>query len=214
MSIQTARMQGFTLLEMTVVLLLVAMISLIIIEALRFGGRAYAQIVDVDEKDREVFLTQFSLRRTLELAYPFKASRANGSAFGVEGTSTHLSWSALASPTRGPGALYRYELTVAADRASPHRLNLLLSRRMDRDGVAAIERPSKAAQALMENIAGLDLSYWDAACGATCEWRNVWQARHELPALIRVRVVFSADDPRQWPDFIVSPRITDDSLFE
>jgi general secretion pathway protein J len=214
MSIKAARMQGFTLLEMTVVLMLVAMISLVIIEALRFGGRAYTQIVDVDEKDREVFLTQSLLRRTLELAYPFKASRANGSAFGVEGTSTRLSWSALASPTGGPGALYRYELTVAADRQTAHRLNLLLTRRMDRDGAAAIERPSKAAQALMENIAGLDLSYWDAADGATGEWRNVWQGRHQLPALIRVKVVFPADDPRQWPDFMVSPRITDDSLFE
>jgi general secretion pathway protein J len=205
------RASGFTLLEMTIVLVLVAMISLVIIEGLRFGGRVYAQVVKVDDADWSVFVAQRFLRGVLESAYPFDPERANGAAFGLEGTTTHLSFSALASRINGPGALDRYDVFVAGDSVDAHRLNLLVSRRIDRDG-----RPDpgegEGTEVLVENVARVEWTYFGIPCDAPGAWQNVWQGRHDLPSLLRMRVVFPKGDPRQWPDLIVAPRITDDAI--
>jgi general secretion pathway protein J len=203
------RMGGFTLLEMTVVLMLVALISVVIVEALRFGMRAYAQVARVDAASWDVFIAQRFLRRAIESAFPFEPDRAGGAAFGLEGTATHLSFSAPALRS-GPGGFNRYEvhLTTGAEGGR----NLLVSWRVDRH-----ERPEANAavggqETLLENVMSIEWSYRPASCAEPAEWQQSWQGRRELPALVRARVVFAEGDPRQWPDLIIAPRITDDAI--
>jgi general secretion pathway protein J len=180
--------------------------SLVIIEGLRFGGRVYAQVAKVDEADWTVLVAQRFLRRLLESTYPFSPERAGGTVFGLVGTATRLSFSASVSRIQGPGSFNHYDLFIAADRAHGHRQNLLLTWRVDR----AVQ---EEREVLVENVARAEWDYFDVPCGAPAAWRTTWQGRHELPALVRVRVVFPEGDPRQWPDLIVAPRVTDDAAF-
>jgi general secretion pathway protein J len=206
-------MRGFTLLEMAVVLALLAMMSIIIIEGLRFGGRAYTEVATVDDDEWQLFAAQRFLRAVLESAQPFKPERADGMAYGLEGTATGAAVSASRSRLRGPGALTRYELFLAADRAHSQRRNLMVRARIDRDGHAEPQESREDGDVLIENVSRIEWSYFDAPCKAPATWHDEWQGRRELPALVRVRIVFPPGDSRHWPDLIVAPRVTDDFIF-
>jgi len=205
--------RGFTLLEMTVVLALIAMMSIIIIEALRFGGRAYTEVMTVDDDEWHLFAAQRFLRAVLESAQPFKPERAEGLAFGLEGSATQLSVSSSRSPLRGPGSLTRYHIFVDADRTRPTRSNLMIRGHVDRDGRAESDPAPDKAEVLVENVSRIEWSYFDAPCNAQAVWRETWKGRRDLPALVRARIVFPPGDARHWPDLVVAPRVTDDFIF-
>ena len=48
----------------------------------------------------------------------------------------------------------------------------------------------------------IEASYWKS--GPQPGWVRTWDGRG-LPALIRVRLIFPASDPRRWPDIVVAP---------
>ena len=200
--------RGFTLLEMTVVLALVVLMSLVIAESLRFGGRAYAQVIDVNEANWKVFVAQRFLRTILESAYPFEPDRVGGAAYGLEGTATRL---LVSSPGSRSAGINRYDMMVAADGNHRGRRNLLVKWHVDRDGRADANLVPEQ-EVLVKNIARVEWNYAAGSCGEPIAWQETWQGRRELPALIRARVIFPANDPRRWPDLIVAPRLTDDAI--
>jgi prepilin-type N-terminal cleavage/methylation domain-containing protein len=205
--------RGFTLLEMTVVLLLVALMSTLMMHGLRFGARAYSQVVKVDDANWDIYVAQRFLRSTLESAYPFDPARAADKAYGLEGTARHLSFSAALGRSTAPGALRRYELVIAPDAHAALQRNVLIRWRFDRDGRPSAAGTPQHQEVLIEDIAQAEWSY--ASCGASSEqdqWQDTWQGHRELPALVRLRIVFPKDDRRQWPELIVAPRVTDDAM--
>ena len=202
-------MRGFTLLEMTVTLLLVALMSNIIIHGLRFGIRAYAQVVKGNDANWELFVAQRFLRGALENVYPFDPRRVADKAYGLEGATTRLAFSASLARSSAPGALNRYELFVADDDHDTQRRHLSLSWRTDRNGLARAPRATESREVLVKNIESIELSDAKAPCGAVdIRWLGTWQGHHEPPALVRIRVIFPAGDIRQWPELIVAPRVT------
>ena len=208
MSSQWSHAHGFTLLEMTVVLLLVALMSTIVMQGLKFGTRAYAQIVKVDDANWEVFVAQQFLRGALQTAYPFDPERASNKAYGLEGTATRLLFSGAMGRSTAPGALNRYELFVAGR-------NLFMRWRLDRDGRPTPAETPDHQELLVRNIELIEWSYAGRSCGAPpgqISWQDTWHGQRELPALVRLKIVFPQDDPRQWPELIVAPRVTDDAM--
>lgn len=212
MSSQRTHARGFTLLEMTVVLLLVALMSVIVIQALRFGMRAYTQVVKVNDANWDVFVAQRFLRGTLETAYPFDPRRSANKAYGLEGTATRLSFSAALPKSTVPGVLNRYEIFV--DDSGDNRLRkLLIGWRPDRDGRPRPAGTPDRQEVLMENIEGVEWSYASVSCDSgQIRWQETWQGHSELPALVRMKIVFPKDDPRQWPVLVIAPRVTDDAM--
>jgi general secretion pathway protein J len=206
-------LSGFTLLEMTVALALVALMSIIIIEGLRFSERVWTQVVRTDDANWNVFVAHRFLRDVLEPLFPFKPERANGAAFGLEGTASEASFSASTSPFKGVGALNRYHVFLAADQSNSPRKNVLITWHVDRDGRTEHSTAGERQEVLLENVERIEWSYLDAPCNAPATWRDEWAGRHELPALVRLRVIFPKGDSRRWPDLIVTPRVTDDPMF-
>jgi general secretion pathway protein J len=51
---------------------------------------------------------------------------------------------------------------------------------------------------LLSDVERIDLSYW-AASG----WADRWDRADTLPDLLRLHIVFPADDRRRWPDVVV-----------
>lgn len=211
MNARRERAAGFTLLEMTVVLTLVALMSIAIVESLRFGGRAYTQVVRASEASWDVFVAQRFLRRAIESAYPFEPDRAGGRAFGLEGSDAQLSVSAPAARS-GAGGFNRYEVLASPDNNEARRLNLLVKWRVDRHGQSGDGKRRHSEEVLLRNISRLQWSYLGASCGAPATWQDTWQGHREPPALVRVRVEFPEGDARHWPELIVAPRITDDVM--
>lgn len=205
--------KGFTLLEMAVVLALLALMSIVTMESLRFGRRAFTEVVIMDDTEWQVFAAQRFLRTVLESAQPFRPDRANGTAYSLEGTAERVALSASTARLRGPGTPTRYELFLAADRAHAQRQDLMIRERIDRDGHPEPEHALQDGDVLVENVSRVEWSYFDAPCKAPATWREDWQGRGELPALVRVRIVFPPGDTRQWPDLIVAPHIADDFAY-
>jgi general secretion pathway protein J len=208
MSAQWSNAHGFTLLEMTVVMLLVSLMAVLIMQGLKFGTRAYTRVVKVDDANWEVFVAQQFLRGTLQSTYPFDPERAGNKAYGLEGTATRLSFSAAMGRSAVPGALNRFEIVVAGR-------DLLIRWRPDRNGRAnPAESPSRQ-DLLVGNIETIEWSYARHSSDAEAMellWQDTWQGQHELPALIRLKVAFPRGDPRRWPELLVAPRVTDDAM--
>jgi len=204
-----ACVRGFTLLEMTVVLLLVALMSSVIMQGLTFGMRSYAQVVKGNDANWNLFLTQRFLRDALETTYPFDPQRSANQAYGLQGTASRLSFSAAMARSTAPGALNRYELFAAADDRDTHQQNLVLNWGPDRNGRTST---SARSEVLVKNIERVELSYARTPCnGGNIQWLDAWQGHRTLPALVRMRVIFPNDDRRQWPELIVGPRVSSDA---
>jgi general secretion pathway protein J len=207
MSAQWSNAHGFTLLEMTVVMLLVSLMAVLLMQGLKFGTRAYTQVVKVDDANWEVFVAQQFLRGALQTAYPFDPERAGNKAYGLEGTATRLSFSAAMPRSAVPGTLHRYEIFVAGR-------DLIIRWRPDRNGFANPGEPGRQ-ELLVGNIERIEWSYArhpTDASAAAMKWQDTWQGQRELPALVRLRIVFPQGDPRRWPELLVAPRVTDDAM--
>jgi general secretion pathway protein J len=66
---------------------------------------------------------------------------------------------------------------------------------------------------LLHNVQQIDIGYFgilppDNAPG----WHDAWQGRQTLPLLMRIRVQFPADDSRAWPELLIKPFATVDSM--
>ena len=55
---------------------------------------------------------------------------------------------------------------------------------------------------LLEGVARLDLAYWPRT--PPWGWTGTWDGPL-LPALVRIRIVLPADDPRHWPEIVAAP---------
>ena len=59
--------------------------------------------------------------------------------------------------------------------------------------------PEAQETVMLDGVARLELAYW--ASGA---WSAAWSA-DKLPALVRIRIVFSGTAGRRWPPLLIEP---------
>jgi general secretion pathway protein J len=66
---------------------------------------------------------------------------------------------------------------------------------------------------LLHNVQQLDIAYFGVVPPDKApNWHDQWGQRAILPLLIRIRVQFPPDDPRAWPELVVKPFATVDSM--
>jgi general secretion pathway protein J len=63
-----------------------------------------------------------------------------------------------------------------------------------------VPRPPMTETELPQNVEGLDPAYWRPGGG----WASACQGR-DLPAPVRIRLLFAAGDRRHWSDVVVAP---------
>ena len=96
------------------------------------------------------------------------------------------------------GSLIRVDASLAVD--AEHRLVLQWLPHLHARSVAPAPEP--ATEILLAQVRRVEFSYLSPAGDG---WLSSWN-RADLPALIRVRLVFSLGDPRQWPPIIAATR--------
>lgn len=196
------RAQGFTLLELTVALVLVALIGSILYGSLSLAGDSWNRGEAKVQRVNEMRTTEDFLRRTLASQHPLRFSKVVDKPLYFLGTRDALSYAA-ALPGRAGGGMYYFRL--AADQG-----RLVLARVIpDYAALALPDFGNAETTVLAEGVGAVRFGYFGRDPGSADTvpptWRDRWDDPQQLPELIRVDV--TAADGTAWPTLVVEPRI-------
>jgi general secretion pathway protein J len=180
---------GFTLLELLVVLVVFGMLMVGVTRGTQFGMAAWsrqtamiAAATDIDAVDR-------TLRRLIEQMDPGTAqmpSIVTGAADGLAFTSD--------LPLSAPPAARRADMMLRLDKG---RLILRWTPHRHAQPIGAAPLPRE--EVLLTDLAGLTISYWPRPPGSG--WQSAWRSP-ALPELVRIHLALK---DRRWPDIIAAP---------
>lgn len=196
-----ARQGGFTLLEMIVVVTVLGFLIIGLTQGVRTGltlweaqSRRVGETAELDAAAR-------ILRALLSGIAPSPSVGPTGGAGGLELKGSAASLAFVGDLPTGLGTTQRADITLELSRGrlvlrwTPHRHEL---------STAAASPPTETE--LVGNVERLDLAYWGtSSSGQETGWQAQWDGP-AIPELIRVRLVFSANDRRRFPDLIAAPQ--------
>lgn len=177
------RAAGFTLIEIVAALALAGLVSLILLQGIRFTATAYDRLARHADRLDDRFSVENLLRRTLATALAFPVvGREAGFAGGPE---------RLSFVTAVDDGLYRIELT-----AVDHEL--ILTRRL----AIALGDPQRQRSVLAAKLRAFRLAYFGAPSPADKpSWHDRWEGIVAPPLLVRITLDAEGDDP--WPPIVV-----------
>jgi general secretion pathway protein J len=183
---------GFTLLELLVSLVVLAMLMVTLTQGLRVGLQAWALEVRTGLRGGGLEFTDRALRQLIGRAWPGEP-RSQEDVFSL---------SLVTTLPEGFGARATHEADVTLLVTGGHRLELVWRPHYRR---WISPPPPATAITLLDDVAQLDLGFWQPATGSQqARWLSVWSAR-ALPPLVRLRIGFPPGDPRHWPDIVIAP---------
>ena len=194
---------GFALVEALASLVIVAMIAFMLIAGLTTGRRVWDRIDTREARGDELESAQATLRDRIEQAFPLTMPQTNPPNVAFRGGAQTLDFLANPPEAARPAPLQRYRLSLDIGG------NVVLSSVGD-----VAPKPGGAdRQVLARGVRRLDISYFGVvAPNAPARWSPTWANQTVLPDIVRVRIAFDPNDPRWWPDLLVHPRATVDSL--
>jgi general secretion pathway protein J len=201
-----SRQAGFTLLELTIALVLFALLSAVAFGSLRLAGRSWDSGEAKAAQSSDMRQTEQFLREQLSAQYPQRARKVAEFPLLFAGASDELRFSAALPPRVAEGGVYYFRLAVAKD---GERSQLVLER-----VVPNLEAPSDITfdradrSVLADGIAELRIEYFGRDAGAhdtvAPTWRDHWDDKQRLPLLMRVSV--KPEHGPAWPQLVVEPR--------
>lgn len=228
--LQRRGVSGFTLVELLIAFVLVALISLLLFSGLRVGIRAWEGVEAAAEINTELRLTRDFLRRILSQARPVTLLVEAEPYLVFAGDGRQLEFVAPLSEQVGIPGLYLLRLGLENTALGS---TLLLRRWLLNPEVLAgggevpawqplgsgesflgdMEDQDVAAGAygislLLEGIEEFEISYFGIPDGedlalnvdAQPEWQSIWQNPTTLPQAVRIHLTKAQ---RVWPDLIV-----------
>jgi prepilin-type N-terminal cleavage/methylation domain-containing protein len=185
------RPNGFTLLEVLVTLVVSSMLLIGLTQGVRYGVqllrsqmRIASSLDDLDAVDR-------ALHRMIQVM-------DTGDGPGdppIVATHDHLEFITTLPEGASVLPVRRVEATLLVNQA--HRLVLRWIPYLH--GQLLRPPPAPTETELLSGVSHLELSFWRPRGG----WVDVWRYP-TLPTLVRIRLVFPLDDPRQWPDIVAA----------
>jgi len=202
-----ARAAGFTLLELTIALVLLALMAAMMFGSLSFAGRSWdggeAKAAQVNEMRQ----TEEFLRGQLGSQFPLRAKKVAEFPLRFAGERNEMRY-ASALPSRvAEGGVYYFRLAVVREGDK----SLLVQDRVIPEPGALDEPDFRDAlrSVLAEGIAELKISYFGRDPGAADadapSWRDKWDDKQRLPLLVRIDVVPEKGRPA-WPQLVVETR--------
>jgi len=188
----TRRDSGFTLLEILIALVVLGALMLALRQGVSVGVAAWNAQERLVAGREDLDAVARALRRLIEHMDPGTELEPVRLAAGPHALSfpTELPVAAVALPTRS------IEAALLVNEG--HALVLRWTPRLH---AVRIEPPPVRETELLRGVDQLDLAYWDPAGAA---WRDAWRGT-DLPALVRIRIVFLPGDRRRWPDIVAAP---------
>jgi general secretion pathway protein J len=201
-----ARARGFTLVELTVALVLMALMAALMFGSLSFAGRSWDGGEGKATQVNEMRQTEEFLRGQLTSQFPLRARKIVEFPLRFAGERNEIRYAA-ALPTRvAEGGGYDFRLAVVQE---GDKSRLVQERVIpDPDATTDLDFRDGGRSVLAEGISELKVSYYgrdpDAADTEAPTWRDRWDDKQRLPMLVRIDVV-----PKKgpaWPSMVVEPR--------
>ena len=183
---------GFTLLEVLVAASVLGMILVLLAQGARFGVQAGRAQLEAGERRGDLEVIDHALRRMIALAepgvYPAPAT--------LRGTARVMSFT-TGLPLDGDGRLQRADVVLSTEagrlllRWTPHRHVELFG-----------TKPEWRSTVVLDGVERVEFAF--QASGPSGRWFSTWNA-DQLPALVRVQIVFPGGSRRRWPALVVAP---------
>jgi general secretion pathway protein J len=197
---------GFTLVELLVALALFSLLTILLLDNVRFGLRAWRTGSASAESLERSMVAQDLLRRMIGNLYPMMI--ADGTAhqrLDFDGTREALNFLGSAPTVAGGGGRFRFKVFVDQQQDQAHLV-------MISEPELANPGNSMAAKTLLlPTIDHAEFAYFgEGGAGRSPQWNDSWSKRSDIPTLIRVRVSFRSGDARSWPELLIAPRVRAD----
>jgi general secretion pathway protein J len=198
--------QGFTLIELTVALVLVALIGSVLYGSLSLAGDSWNRGEGKTQRVSEMRSAEDFLRRTLTSQHPLRFQKVLEKPLYFLGTHESLSYAA-ALPTRAGGGMYYFRLSASGEGVNGR---LVLARVVPDYAAQALPDFGDAkSTVLADGVSAVRFGYFGRDPGSADSvaptWRDRWDDPQRLPDLIRVDVTLASGS--SWPTLVVEPRI-------
>ncbi len=183
---------GFTLLEIIVALVVLGVLLVTLSQGVHFGFAAWGRQDQTLRTGETLQATDRTLRRLVEQLYPGTerdAAKLRGRPHAAAFTSS--------LPIGRDGEPSEADIGLTVD----HDNRLVLSWLPHVHAQLLQAAPAPHVAVLLENVAGLQLSYWS---DTSKQWSHDWD-ENTLPDLVRIRIEFPAGDKRRWADIVEAP---------
>ena len=200
------REHGFTLIELSVALVLLALISSVLYGSLSLAGTSWNRGEAKAQQTDEMRLTEGFLRRTLTSQHPLRMHKALAQPLYFQGTRDTLAYAAALTGRAGAG-MYYFRVAVAANGDNSR---LTLSRVIPDYAATQLPDFGNDTSVLADGIAEVRFGYFGRDAGASTlvspTWRDSWNDPQRLPDMISVDVIPALGAP--WPTLLVEPRLS------
>jgi len=200
--------RGFTMIELMIALVLLALMSAVLFGSLNLAGRSSDAGTAKAEASSGMRLASEYLRTQLAAQHPQRMRKIQEFPLLFGGDPDQLRYAAPLPGRVGLGGIWYYRLKLAAV-AGRQKPSLILERVIP--DVSAPDRPDFADaehSVLADDIKELKFSYYGVNTGAGVDeaptWRDQWDDQQLLPQLIRVDV--TPEKGSAWPTMVIAPR--------
>jgi general secretion pathway protein J len=197
---------GFTLVELTIALVLLALLAGVLFGSLGFAGTSLERGEAKVDGTSSMRLAQAFLRANLEEQHPLRMRKIAEFPLLFAGDRDELRYAAILPARVAGGGVWFYRLSV--DRNN-NRAPLVLERVLpDLNASQVPDFRDAERSVLAEGIRELKLGYFGRDAGAADtndpSWRDRWDDPQRLPLLVRIDV--TPNQGPAWPTLVVAPR--------
>ena len=198
------RSHGFTLVEMLMALALIGLLSVMLFEGVRFGGRVVAAADASFDRAAQLSVAFGFLQNAIGNAQLAKAAFATPEEEAkFDGSADELAFVTLSPAQVALGGFQRLRVNLEAG-SSGRRLVVSWRTLHRADGDAGLD--DLAPSILFDKVAAVEFAYFGVSEGAaTPEWTSVWNSATRLPLLVRLRLTFV--DGWHAPDLVAAPAV-------
>jgi len=201
-----SRAGGFTLVELTVALVLMAGIAAVLFGSLALAARTWDGGEAKVQEVADMRSAQAYLRAQLSAQYPQRLWKADELPLMFAGEREEIRYAAVLPERVADGGVYYFRVAVAR---VDEKSQLVQERAiLDVAASAAPEFGGAERSVLADGIAELRIGYFGRDAGASDAdaptWRDRWEDRQRLPLLVRIDVKPVKGSP--WPTLLVEPR--------
>jgi general secretion pathway protein J len=194
---------GYAIAEMLASLVILALIGAMMISGVTTGRRVWERMDASDAAAEGVAGAQLMLRERIESIFPATRNDTQPPYSDFDGTADQISFLGEPRDSKRPSALERYHLALSADG------DLVLTTVSD---VSVNQATPDESLVLLHGVQQFDVAYYGPQPKGSPDWQLAWQQQAPLPQLIRIRVQFEDGDRRVWPELLIKPMVTVDTL--
>jgi len=199
--------RGFTLIEVTIALVLLALMASVLYGSLSLAGTSWDRGELKAQQTGEMRLSEDFLRRTLTSQHPLRLQKIVDKPLYFVGASDSLSYAA-ALPGRAGAGMYFFKIALTP---SGNASRLTLARMIpDYAATTPPDFGNADVSVLADGVAEASFAYFGRDPGSADvvppTWRNRWDDPQRLPDLIRMDVKLA--NGTSWPPLVVEPRLS------